>query len=190
MTTVDLLRVAPLRRWSSSSDATAAVAELSLEAAPASQLAEALAANAVRVRGCKMLIVRLGTVDRVTLLSAWATAQSARFPVRICFAVERGTLTAIGPNLPADDQVGLLLDGVDDATPPVDVVNEAIEAIRFDARFVARATRHLRTECVLDALLTLAKNAGLATLGPESRAAHGSWLAPQVDFDFVAEETV
>jgi hypothetical protein len=185
MTTTDLLRVAPLRRWSSASDSTSAVAEVSIES---NQLSDVLAANLSRVRSCKMLLVRMSTVDRTSLLAAWATAQAAKFPIRICFAVDRSTLATIGPNLPADERVGLLLDGVDDTTPPIDVVNEAVEAIRFDARFVAKATRNLRSECVLDALLVLAKNTGLATLGPESRAAHGSWLTPQVDFDFVEEE--
>ena len=190
MTTVDALHVASLRRWSSSSDSTAAVAELSMESMTANQLSEALAANVSRVRNCSMLIVRLGAVDRPTRLATWATAQAAKFPIRICLAVDRSTLATIGPNLPADERVGLLLDGVDDTTPPVDVVNEAIEAIRFDSRFVAKATRHLRSECVLDALLTLAKNAGLATLGPESRSTGGSWLSPHVDFDYVAEDVV
>jgi hypothetical protein len=190
MTTADVLHVTSLQRWSSSSDSTAAVAELSMESMTASQLSEALTANASRVRGCSMLIVRLGTVDRPIFLGAWATAQAAKFPIRICFAVDRTTLATIGPSLPADERVGLLLDGVDDTTPPVDVVNEAIEAIRFDSRFVAKATRHLRSECVLDALLTLAKNAGLATLGPESRSTSGSWLSPQIDFDYVAKEAI
>ena len=45
MTTVDLLRVAQLRRWASSSDSTAAVAELPMEAMTANQLSEALAAT-------------------------------------------------------------------------------------------------------------------------------------------------
>ena len=187
MTTVDLLRVAPLRRWSSSSDSTSAVAELSIESIAANQLSDVLAANISRVRRCKMLLVRMRAVDRACLLAAWATAQAANFPIRICFAVDRSTLATIGPDLPADERVGLLLDGVDDTTPPIDMVNEAVEAIRFDARFVAKATRNLRSECVLDALLALAKNTGLATLGPESRTAHGSWRVPQVDFDFVAE---
>jgi len=189
MTTTDLLRLAPLRRWSSSFDSATTVAELFLESASSSQLADALAATMTRVRGCKMLIVRFSAVDDASLLRAWATAQLAKSPVRICFAVDRSMLAAIGSRLSTDEHVGLLLDDVDDMTPPIDVVSEAIEAIRFAPRFVAKASRHLRSECVLDALLVLAKNVGLATLGPQSRASRGSWLDPQIDFDYVAEES-
>ena len=189
MTTVDLLRLAPLRRWSSSCDSATTVAELFIESASSSQLADALAATMARVRGSKMLIVRFGAVDDASLLTAWGTAQHAKFPVRVCFAVDRSMLTAMGSKLPADEHLGLLLDDVDDMTPPIDVVNEAIEAIRFAPRFVAKASRHLRSESVLDALLVLARNVGLATLGPQSRASQGSWLDPQIDFDYVVEES-
>jgi hypothetical protein len=189
MTTVDLLRLAPLRRWASSCDSATTVAELFVESASSNQLADALAATMARVRGCRMLIVRFGAVDDASLLTAWATAQQAKLPVRICFAVDRSMLTAIGSKVPSHEHVGLLLDDVDDMTPPIDVVNEAIEAIRFAPRFVAKASRHLRSECVLDALLGLARNAGLATLGPASRTSRASWLDPQIDFDYVVEES-
>lgn len=187
MTALEIVSEASIRRWSSRTGGTASIAEVVLTDIGTERLAEVLAGSVDTVKGCSMLIVALASMDRPMFLSAWATAQDSRFPVRICFAVDRKTLARLGTSLPTSDRIGILLDGVDDETPLADVARDAVEAVRFESGFVARASEHLRSECVLDALLALARSLGVATLGARARDGQGFCLAPQEDFDFVPD---
>ncbi len=69
--------------------------------------------------------------------------------------------------------VGLILDGVDEAMPLSDYATPFVEAIRFDASFLQRAASDVRAGCMLDAALRLTRDLGLATLGEEPDDASG-----------------
>ena len=175
-----------VRRWAPSLGTDARIAELSAGPYRADALLAALSSVAVHLEDSTLLIVRIAADDHESLLAAWAAAHAASIPVRVCLAIDRPTLARIEAPLLSSDRIGLLLDGVDGLTPLADVANEAIEAIRFDPTFADHALTHLRSEFILDAMLTLANHLGLCTFGPISQE-NGSLPASTFEFDYVVE---
>jgi hypothetical protein len=133
--------------------------------------------------GCAMLIVRVAEIDCDGLAAAVDAAQAANLPSHICLAIGRSTLARLDREVRTGNGVGLLLDNVDGRTPLSEVMHEAVEAVRFDIAFTRKASQHLRSECILEAMLGLARNAGLCTLGPASWA--GGPSSPALEFDYV-----
>lgn len=103
---------------------------------------------------------------------------------RLCLAADRRTLGALDAAAIDSDRIGLMLDGVDADTPLSELVWDRLEAVRFEARFVARAARELRLGCALDAMLGLARDMGLCTLGVDAVPDGGS-VTGRAAFDYV-----
>jgi hypothetical protein len=173
---------ASILRWSSTRAGTQ-IAELSAGPFDADGLTTVLERIAPVLDGCAMLIVRLAPVDGDGLKAAVEAAHAADLTTHICFAIDRTTLAGLDPKVRTGGRVGLLLDRVDSGTPLADVVHEAVEAIRFDSAFAVHATQHLRSECVLEAMLGLARNTGLCTLGPSLMS--NAWSSLSLEFDYV-----
>ena len=98
-------------------------------------------------------------------------------------AFEAGALFGADLAFLHDRNIGIVLDFVDERTPLATVGAEGIEALRFDPQFVGRARRDGRLACILDAMLGLAHDLGIATLassGPDA-------LTPErFKFDYVS----
>lgn len=102
---------------------------------------------------------------------------------RLILAADLATLGKFcSPSL--EGRVGLMLDSVDVDTPLSSLIWENLEAIRFDAAAVARGAQDLRTNCALEAMLSLARNIGLCTLGPSARLGDEMFPGDAI-FDYV-----
>ncbi|MGZ5156141.1 MAG: hypothetical protein ACXWCV_02440 [Caldimonas sp.] len=154
-----------IRRWTSVADPTRRATELIPSPISPDQLPAALAFLAkTKPADTAFLVVRI-SADGEALRQAIEAANHAAFATRICVAVDAAEVATIDANTLDGTHVGLLLDEVDGETAMSTIASDAIEAIRFRADFVARASRHLRTGCVLESMLRLAKDLGLCTLG-------------------------
>lgn len=98
---------------------------------------------------------------------------------RVCVAVDQQTLQCIHQAKLRTKNIGIVLDHVDASTPLSSVSAELVEAVRFEDNFVRRASTESRTSCVLEAMLKLAHDLGLATL------ASGSPARSEFPFDYV-----
>jgi hypothetical protein len=133
------------------------------------------------------LIAPLGAANGDDLRHAVTAANASRLNTRLCLAVDSSTLQHLDVRSLNSERVGLVLDNVDAETPLFSFVDESLEAVRFTPEFISRATRNLRLWCVLEAMLRLAKNLGLCTLGPvEAANEEGSSIGPR--FDFVPQD--
>jgi len=117
--------------------------------------------------------------------AALSRASDLHFNARVCIAVDHETLRAVDPLLLRNKNVGIVLDRVDASTPLSAISAELVEAVRFDEGFVLRASTDLRSYCVLDAMLKLARDLGLATLG-QAAAQPGQHLKNEPEFDYVS----
>ena len=129
------------------------------------------------------VLMRLAPTDDAGIRTALSTAFASfeATDIRVCFAVDRWTLSRLGGRGLDSLRAGLLLDDVDGDTPPAALTHEAIEAIRFRPEFVASAVRRLRLGCALEASLGLARALGLAVLGPAVSKPHAM---PGIAFDY------
>jgi hypothetical protein len=177
---------APLavRHWTFASDTSPGGIELLGPPCSAATLGAALdaACAALPMRDPAFLLVRLERTNRAGVEAAVQLASAFSATARVCLAIDRCTLAQLESQGLDTSNVGLLLDGVDADTPPSAVVHYAIEAIRFGPDFVAQAARNIRLGCALEAMVGLARNLGLATLGPAA-AAEG-WCLPGIAFDY------
>jgi len=129
---------------------------------------------------CALAVVRVPSVDRrilEALTSAFADAQPSP---HICLAISARALPSWIGSWTGNGSVGLLLDEVDERTPLSDITVEAIEAIRIAPAFANRARDHLRSACMLNAILGLAHEIGLCTFGSAQRPADAHF-----QFDYV-----
>ena len=102
---------------------------------------------------------------------------------RVYFAVDPADLERLDFSSLDNARAGLLLDGVESSTPLSTLANDSVEVVRFDDRFAMRAMVHLRTECVLEAMVSLVRNLGLCSLGPDLRNGARSFASvPQFDY--------
>jgi hypothetical protein len=173
-----------LRRWSSSTSVATSGFELISAPLAAADVAAALRPLRARdVAGGAFLLVRLGTTDHHGVEVAVESAQELGL-IRICLAIDQATLERVDCRLLGAKHVGLLLDDVDAETPLSAFVRDAIEAVRFRDAFVGCASGRLRLDAALRAMLGLAHDLGLGTLGPASSQT-GDPTAAQM-FDYVA----
>lgn len=172
-----------LLRWYPTCRSDSEVRELGGGPFTAADLPSVFGRVASDLAGCTMLIVRVAQLDSDGLAAAVDAARVAELSAHVCLAVDRATLARLDPHVRTSEGLGLLLDNVDSRTPLADVVHEAVEAIRFDLAFARKASQHLRSECILEAMLGLARNAGLCTLGPASSS--DEQTSPTLEFDYV-----
>lgn len=179
-----------LRRWVSRSRPATAGFELLGKRIDAHHVDAALDSSLVGsdVRNSVFLLVRIAASGHDGI--AAAIGQASKFPVstRICLAVDRSTLELVDAKRLDTTRVGILLDGVTVEISPADVIHEAIEAIRFDATFVARSARDLRARCALHSMVALAGSLGLATLGPSTMGSPALFES-RLGFDFTDEDS-
>ncbi len=103
---------------------------------------------------------------------------------RICIAADYATLGSLDKRGIDKTRIGYLLDKVNAATPLAHIADDSIEAVRFDPAFALRAVNHLRSRCVLEALLALTRDLSLPTLGPVMPACEES---AALAFDYFPE---
>lgn len=118
---------------------------------------------------------------------ATAVSNASRFSseARMCLALDEQALGATDSLELRKANVGILLDRVDANTPLSIISSDLIVAIRFDETFLRHAAVDARSACVLAAMLGLAHDLGLATLGAFNRLDRTGECA----FDYVAEAT-
>lgn len=111
--------------------------------------------------------------------AAISEASELLFNSRVCVAVDQETLQFIDRAKLCNKHPGIVLDHVDASTPLSAVSADFVDAVRFEDSFVQRASTDLRSSCVIDAMLKLAHDLGLATL------ASGSSVKKDFGFDYV-----
>ncbi len=116
--------------------------------------------------------------------AAISRASDFFFNAHVCVAVDHETLLAMDPAILRNKNFGVVLDHVDASTPLSAVSAEPVEAVRFEESFVQCASTDLRLYCLLDAMLRLARDLGLATLAPTSHP--GQRLRNASEFDYVS----
>ena len=171
-------------RWWPAGGRGAPVLEMDEGVESLDQLCSALASVKRQLDGCKLIVVRVSIPSGAELMEAMSAAHGLRLPAHVCLAIDSGLLGMIVGPVRNVDRVGLMLDGVNAATPLAHIANEALEAVRFDIDFAARADSHLRSRCVLDALLHFTADIGLCTFGPAWREDEQEGSIKQ--FDYVA----
>jgi hypothetical protein len=127
------------------------------------------------------VIVSFHDASRSDLL---ATVTKAFSHSRICLAVDVATLKTLDAETLDRRRVGLLLDNVSAQTSLDCIASQAVEAARFSPGFVLDAATHLRSACILAAMLGLVRELGACTLGPEITDT-GNSLPPELGFDYV-----
>jgi hypothetical protein len=113
------------------------------------------------------------------LAAAISGASELFFHARVCVAVDEKTLQLIDSEKLCSKNLGIVLDHVDATTPLSALSAELVDAVRFEDSFVRRASTDLRSSCVIDAMLKLAHDLGIATL------ASGSPSKNNFGFDYV-----
>jgi hypothetical protein len=173
-----------LLRWSPTFGSGKELRELAAGPFGVDELPMVFKQIASELTGCATLIVRVaGLESEGVLAAAFNAVRNAGLSCHICLATSRTPVAALDAHVRTNHNVGLLLDNVDGSTPLAELMHEAIEAIRFDPAFTKMAARHLRSECILEAMLGLARNAGLCTLGPAPDSAEPS--SSDLGFDYV-----
>ncbi len=189
MVSTRLLRSPAFLRWQSVVGPASLGVELAGVPLTASGLADELdtTLSAAHRPEASFLVVRI-TGDSLAECAAIAgDAAAGAGDMRICLAIDQGdldsTLFLDTIAAAAGDRVGLMVDAVDENTSTACLVHGAVEAIRFDSRFVRRAGREPRWSFALEAMVELARNCGIATLGPAS-APNDDGPMPSVAFDY------
>lgn len=138
------------------------------------------------VRGSRPAFVIAGFASSGLLDLANAITQSCKLSssAHLCIALDYKTLWALNPATFRDKNFGVLLDQVDASTPLSAISAEPVEAIRFDEDFVRRASTDLRMSFIVDSMLKLANDLGLATLKANSDSERES--KTKFDFDYVS----
>jgi len=112
----------------------------------------------------------LGSARAEDIASAVSRASDFSSDARMCVALDAETLCATDSLILRNANVGILLDQVDADTPLSLITTDLIEAVRFDETFLKQAFADSRSACVLAAMLGLAHDLGLATLGSVDKA--------------------
>ena len=144
----------------------------------------ALTQVASQLEDARFLVVSVRGVELTGLGRAIDAFRSAGGNARLCLAGDRATLAVVDEAGFDHDHVGLMLDDVDVDTRCSDFIWDRIEAVRFGASFVSRASKDLRVCCALESMLGLARNIGLRTLGFDSTAGGGQ-VSGRCDFDYL-----
>jgi hypothetical protein len=176
---------ARMRRWKSTSDESGGDEVISAPLLPG-QLKAALRPPLQSGSAGEFLLVRLASSDHGGVSDAIRAIGELKAKVHIALAVDLDTLGRLDRNLPNVEGVGLVLDGVDAATPLSAFILDSVEAVRFEGAFTAAACRSLRIAAVLRAMLSLASDLALSTFASEAPASH--LLRPCPVFDYVFRE--
>lgn len=139
--------------------------------------------------GCSFAIVPFAGVGPGLLDEALIMADRALLRAHVCIAVGARDIRTDRTALRTFNRAGLMLDVDDEDVPFSAFSSESVEAIRFRTSFARRAVSSIRSACVLDAMIGLARHLGLATLGP-SLEGRGGLLCPDPEFDYIAIEDV
>ncbi len=166
-------------RWQSTTDPSLCGVEVAGQA-----LKDPQEKGALHVSRPTFVLAALGASRPSDVALAVSRASAAYGNARPCMALEAGALLAIDIGLLRQRNISVVLDQVDEQTPLSAVSAESVEAIRFAPGFVARAMTDGRLACVLDAMLGLARDLGIATLG--SGAGDAMREMQRFDFDYVS----
>ena len=159
-----------LRPWYSTEDRSKRAGEMILSASTQFDLVRQIAElDLMSLHSLTFVILPMplpcSQADVYGAAKAASAASAGVAKCRLCLAVSNQTLTGISPLM---ENVGVILDNVDEHTPLSAFTNQAIEAVRFATKFLATAERDMRLGLVLDAMLQLTHDLGLATLGETS----------------------
>ena len=133
------------------------------------------------------VLASLGSAKPADVAVAISRASAAYGNARPCMALDASAFFALDARFLSERNVGLVLDHVDETTPLNAVSAELIEAVRFEPSFIRRAMKDGRLACVLDAMLRLAHDLGIATLG--TSAGRMARAGERFDFDYVSVST-
>jgi hypothetical protein len=162
------MSAALLRRWTSTARNEVSVVEISRAPVSGAEVPQVLREVASQLGGCSMVILAVDSARPVDLSTASEMAKALEIGAHVCLAIDSASLAHFQhSDARWSDQVGLLLDHVDANTPLSHVMQQGVEAIRFDHAFARQAMAHLPSGCILEAILGLARSAGLCTLGPD-----------------------
>ena len=145
------------------------------------------ARESLHMNDAAFVLVRVASMDHLGIQAAFDVAARHSAVAHVTLAIDHWTLARIDPGLIDTGRVGLVLDDIDIDTPSSAMVHSAIEAVRFRRSFVTDATHRARVGCALEAMLGLARNLGVATMGPVG--AQRSSIQG-VEFDYVQSELV
>lgn len=174
-----------LLRWQAQDASGACAAELAHRVLEPSALPGVLDRAADDVGDASFVIVRAGAWNSAAWREVWERQGDGHDGApRLCFALDTGALSALDVSMLRDDRAGFMLDGVDIDTPLSALVSERIEAVRFCPAFVTAAARNLRQGCALDAMLSLARDLGLCSLGDHA-VPGGASLIGRGEFDYL-----
>ena len=175
------------RCWTSTSGGTPGFELISRPLSPET-LATALRPLVSGRPDSAFLLARLASSDQEGVCAALRAAQGLGAKSRIALAVDLATVERLEANLPVTDNVGLVLDGVTARTPLSAFILDSIEAVRFDSAFITAASRNLRLDATLRAMLSLATDLALGTLA--SGEIPTSYLSSRLPaFDYFVQES-
>ena len=137
------------------------------------------------IAGADFLLFPIATTDRDGLSEAACAVQGIAREIHVCLLIDELTLECVesGDWLPRG--MGLGLDKVSRKTSVGALAKASIEAVRFSSEFVVAAADDLRLATAIQALVSLANDLGLRTLGPRLEAQ--STLGCECRFDYVSE---
>jgi hypothetical protein len=125
----------------------------------------------------------LDSVQPDEIAIAVSRASGFSHGARVFVALDHETLSVMDAEFLRDMHVGIVLDQVDSHTPLSAVSADLIEAVRFEESFVQRASANARMACVLDTMLRLAHDLGLATLATTATRGRSN---TGIEFDYVS----
>lgn len=174
-----------LARWSAFAQPTRYAAELL--AVEHKEALDAALINVTRDLGsAAFLFARIDQFEVPSLDRATTAFHRSGARTRLCLAGDFACLARLDVIGIDHDRVGLMLDDVGEETPMSELIWDRIEAVCFRSDFIARAARNLRISFALEAMVGLAKDLGLCTLGCDTKLS-GATPAGQADFDYVPE---
>lgn len=172
-------------RWESTSDPSRWGLEIAHQALlhPRTEVGVGKRTNDTPVAPPTFVFAALHSVRSDEVAGAISQASKLARGTRIFIAVDQDFLSAMDAEFLTDHRVGIVLDHVNSHTPLSAVCGELIAAVRFDDCFIQLACEDGRTACILDTMLRLTHDLGLATLA--THAVRGCSSAG-FEFDYVA----
>jgi hypothetical protein len=169
-------------RWKSTADATRCGIEIAGLGLEKGRMEAELDRVLARLKGDHPAFVIAGFTAAMPgdLADAISRSCDTFSGAHVCLALNHATLLAIDPAILRNRNFGVLLDEVSAQTPLSAVICDFVEAVRFDEKFLEEASTDLRLTCVVDSILRLTRDLGLATLGSIS----DSGQRPTVGFEF------
>jgi hypothetical protein len=172
------------RRWQSTVDKTFGQELISTPLRPDALTAALRPLLNASIEG-EFLLARLAPSDHAGVCAALRAVYALKPNIRISLLIDLVTLQRLEYGLPNTDSTGLVLDGVCLATPASALIVESIEAVRFDDSFTVAASRNLRIDAAMRAMLALTSDLGLGTFASTSFEAQ-SLSSHTPMFDYVA----